>query len=389
MGLSIPISTALDNILLAATALAWLVALAANPGRTLAPLRGRPAVVAAVTLFALLALGTLYGAASGAESQRVLGKYLDLLFLPIALTVFGDARMRRLGLIAFASGVGVDITLSYAAAAGMLQNFDLMPRRIETPFGFKAQITHGIMTALTAFTLTLWAVEARNRAVQLLIGGLALIALHNTLFIGIGRTGYLVVTALVLYFAATRLGGLRGIAVALLAASAALGGAYVASDRFAQRVDRAATELRAWQPGTGTTTSIGQRLEFYRNTAAIVAAHPLIGVGTGGFAGAYARQVAGTDMQPTANPHSDSLLIAVQIGLAGLAALLALYTALWIEAGRLPDPLARHLLRGLVLTIALGGMFNSLLLDHTEGLLFAWLAGLALAARPAPARPLA
>jgi len=245
------------------------------------------------------------------------------------------------------------------------------------------------MAALTALLLALWATRMPDRRLRLVLAVLALVALHNTLFIGIGRTGYLVVTALVLYFAATRLGGPRGLAVALLAASAAVGGAYVASDRFAQRVDRAATELRAWQPGTGTTTSIGQRLEFYRNTAAIVAAHPLIGVGTGGFAGAYARQVAGTDMQPTANPHSDYLLIAVQIGLAGLAALLALYAALWIEAGRLSEPLERHLLRGLVLTIALGGMFNSLLLDHTEGLLFAWMAGLTLAARSAPARPLA
>jgi uncharacterized membrane protein YccC len=30
------------------------------------------------------------------------------------------------------------------------------------------------------------------------------------------------------------------------------------------------------------------------------------------------------------------------------------------------------LARGLVLTIAVGCLFNSLLLDHTEGLFFAW-----------------
>jgi hypothetical protein len=30
----------------------------------------------------------------------------------------------------------------------------------------------------------------------------------------------------------------------------------------------------------------------------------------------------------------------------------------------------------LVLTIAVGSLFNSLLLDHTEGLLYAWLTGL-------------
>jgi len=38
-----------------------------------------------------------------------------------------------------------------------------------------------------------------------------------------------------------------------------------------------------------------------------------------------------------------------------------------------------HLARGLVLMIAAGCLFNSLLLDHTEGLLYAWLTGLLFA----------
>jgi uncharacterized membrane protein YccC len=34
------------------------------------------------------------------------------------------------------------------------------------------------------------------------------------------------------------------------------------------------------------------------------------------------------------------------------------------------------LARGVVLTVAVGSLFNSLLIDHTEGLFFAWASGL-------------
>jgi hypothetical protein len=45
-------------------------------------------------------------------------------------------------------------------------------------------------------------------------------------------------------------------------------------------------------------------------------------------------------------------------------------------AARLPTPADALLARGLVLTIMIGSLFNSLLIDHTESLLFSWGAGL-------------
>jgi hypothetical protein len=48
----------------------------------------------------------------------------------------------------------------------------------------------------------------------------------------------------------------------------------------------------------------------------------------------------------------------------------------WKIAPRLPTALETHLARGLVIAYVAGCLFNSLLLDHTEGLLFAWLTAL-------------
>jgi O-antigen ligase len=132
---------------------------------------------------------------------------------------------------------------------------------------------------------------------------------------------------------------------------------------------------------------LGQRLEYYRTTLAIIADHPVLGVGTGAFAQAYAEKIRGTHGHATVNPHNDYLLIAAQVGLPALIVLLALYALIWHYAAGLATPLERDLARGLVIAIAVGGVFNSLLLDHTEGLLFAWLTAVLYAGYNRPHSP--
>ena len=70
------------------------------------------------------------------------------------------------------------------------------------------------------------------------------------------------------------------------------------------------------------------------------------------------------------------MLIAVQTGIFGLAALLWLLWLQWRLAVQLPTQLERSLAQGLVLMMCIICMLNSALLDHTEGLLYAWLTAL-------------
>ncbi len=108
----------------------------------------------------------------------------------------------------------------------------------------------------------------------------------------------------------------------------------------------------------------------------IIKAHPLFGVGTGGFAFAYAAQVKGTGMRPASQPENQYLLTAVQLGGMGLIALLGLFAIQWHLAGRLASRTDKDLARGLVILMVVGCLFNSFLLDHTEALFYAWLSGL-------------
>ena len=120
-------------------------------------------------------------------------------------------------------------------------------------------------------------------------------------------------------------------------------------------------------------------MDYYTNSLAIIRDHPLFGVGTGGFEKAYDEKIRNTAMASSNNPHNQYLLITVQLGVLGLALLLYLFFTQWRMACLLPTVLEQNLARGMLLTIASGSLFNSLLLDHSEGLFFAWISGVLFA----------
>jgi len=242
---------------------------------------------------------------------------------------------------------------------------------------FKHSLTHAILMAFGAFLFVQLGAAGAARAVRRLWYVLAAAAVLNIVFLVPGRTGYVVLVVLVAYLG---YGWRRwiGVAVTIAALALSLALAYGVSLPFKEHVERAVQEYSSWKPDVAAagTSAVGVRLEFYRNSLEIVRDRPLIGVGTGGFPRAYAERVTGTGMLASTNPHNEYLLVAVQLGAAGVALLAYLFFVLWREASRLASPLECRLARGLTLAIAAGCLFNSLLLDHTEGLLFAWLTAL-------------
>jgi O-antigen ligase len=235
--------------------------------------------------------------------------------------------------------------------------------------------------AYCALILAVWSFFEGGKERRLIHGSLAMLAVVNVLFMVQGRTGYIVLAAFILYLFFRRFGK-KGLLVGMLATALLGTSAYFGSNAFRERVDIAASEFIHWHKGHATkdTNSIGQRLEYDANTLAIIEKHPLFGVGTGGFRQAYAEEVNGTAMIPTHHPHNEFLLISSQLGLPGLALLLMLFYVEWIEAGRLPV-VENHLARGLVLAMITGCLFNSFLLDHAEGLFFAFMTGVLFSAR--------
>jgi O-antigen ligase len=376
LGFSIPVSTALDGVLTVLLALCW--AAGGRYREKLSAILDNPVALLACALFAAHALGALYSVGSAREILHALDKATVFLVIPILISLFIDERRRDLAMHAFMTAIVVTLALSYLVWLGVMPETRWIKGDVLNPVVFRLHITHSLLVAFSTF---LFAVRARYAAgtTRLLWSVLAGLAAFNVLYMVQGRTGQLVLFALLFYYLFWLLGW-RGLAAAALGGALVVGTAYlIPSSTLHQRTALMLQEMRDWQPGHGAATSVGYRLDFYRTSLAIMRENPVLGVGTGGFPAAYARQVAGTPLAPTLNPHNEYLMIAVQLGAVGLALLLWLFAAQWKTAGQLGADRDRAMARALVLTIATASMVSSTLIDHTEGLFYAWASGILFA----------
>jgi O-antigen ligase len=225
------------------------------------------------------------------------------------------------------------------------------------------------------------ALHARTGGVRIALWLLCAVAAANVLLIVPGRTGMVVLIVLFVYFLARVLKG-KGLAVAAVVLAALAVGILASPESMLhRRIMLADEEFAQWRAGVPAeaTSSVGLRLEYLENTLDIIARNPAIGVGTGGFAKAYAERVQGTDADPTENPHNQILLLLVQFGVVGFALFTALLITQWRLAARLPSAFDVGAARAFVLCIGITSLAASTLLDHAEGFFFAYMSGLLFA----------
>lgn len=376
IGFSVPISTALDNILLFVILISWLVG--AGFMQKLTVIRSNPVALAALAFYGLLVAGCFYGQGTITDALHYLGKYLDILFIPILICLFKEDKARRHAIAGFMLAMAVTLVLSYITKTGLLPHNGLVQGTVDNPYVFRNHIAQNIFMAFFAYLLAMKAryTDVPNR--RMVFALMAALAVYNILFMVQGRIGYVVLAVLMVYFCFNWLGR-KGLVVALAAGLIIGIAGYYGLGTMQKRIHLAVTEVEAWQPGQGIRNSSGLRMDYYSNSLAIIRDHPLFGVGTGGFEKAYDEKVRNTAMASSNNPHNQYLLITVQLGVLGLGALLYLFFTQWRMTGLLPTVLEQNLARGMLLTIASGSMFNSLLLDHSEGLFFAWMSGVLFA----------
>lgn len=379
MGASIPISVAADNALTGLLLVLWLAA--GGPRRSWEALRASRAAQLALGLFALLGIGALYADVPVSERLAYLWKYRELMLFVVLLPVFGDPSIRRRALVTLCAAVTLSVLISYLLHSGLVPGGGVFKGNPADPYVFKLRITHNFLAAFAAFVLAAAALRAPQRWQQAVLGVLSLACALNVLLLVQGRTGYVVLAGLLTYALGARL-GYRGLLAGVALVAAVGAAAFYGSTAFHDRVVQTLHEAREARADPAAKTSIGLRLQFYRTSAEIIRDHPLIGVGTGDFPVAYAEKVHGTDMEPAQNPHNEYLLLGTQVGLGGPLLFLALFGALWRAYARLPKgAVEREVGQAMVIAMALGCVFNSFLLDHTEGLVFAWVGALALGAR--------
>jgi O-antigen ligase len=377
---SVSFSTALTNVFIGLSYIGFVLALC-----TSAHLRGArrsPPALLALALLALYIIGASWSIAPHDDIRTALQKYSRLLVLPIGIALsWRDPTLPSRALRWFLAGAGVLALSCYLVSIGMMPSSNLGWWKASTEahdaYVFKNHITIGILLGFAAnacFLIATYSATARSRGFAIAAGVLFAVPVA---FLSQGRSGYvaLLIGALTVFFLRTRVTPLRTLAavaaIALLSA-----GFYMASPNIKSRTDDLVTEVRTDRQRSPN----GLRLSFMRVGLRAFAAHPLIGLGTGSFAQAYAPTAqadwpAGSEMALARHqPHSEFVLVAVQLGLLGMLVYFAMLATLGSAAlgrrGVEADSLA---LLWVIYVVA--STFNSLLWDTTEAHWFLLLAG--------------
>ena len=378
IGFSLPISTSLDGILLVVTVVAWVIG---GAFRELPKIvRDNGLVLLLPCLFVLIAFGMVHGPAPFSERVRSLWKYDDLLLPLVFIPLFLDSSVRERGLWAFGLAMGLTLLISLGLAAGWIPKSSWFHGGPANATVFKQQITHNL---LMAFAALLFAEIGRRASVPWQRYGLAVLSIGAVIDVFMlvqGRTGQLVLCALIIVWS-IRSFGLRGLAVGATAVAVLVVMSYAASPVFQKRVEKTMKELEKAQVETvaPVNSSVGLRAEWYQNTARLIAAHPVAGVGTGSFAHAYAELVSEPMAVKPAHPHNQYLLTTAELGAVGAVLLPGVFGILWWKFRSADAQPYGVLGQGIVIALAIACVFNSALIDHTEGLWWAWWVSAALA----------
>lgn len=320
-----------------------------------------------VMLWALGLVGMLW--ASGvpfAERLDGLSSYHKLLFIPLLIAHFRRSERGPWVLCGFLASCGVLLALSWT-----LFMVPSLPLRWTNSPGVpvKDYIAQGAEFTVCVFLLAAFALEAwRNRRRWFTLGLLLilLIFLANILYVLVSRTALVMVPILLLLFACRQLPW-KG-TIGLLLAGLMLG-ALVWSFAPSLKLNVTALfhEIREFRPD-GLRTRAGERLEFWSKSIGFVADAPLIGHGTGSIRDQFRRSVAGrtgVGAMASANPHNQTLAVAVQLGIVGTAVLFAMWLShLLLFRG---EGLAAWAGLVIVTQNIVGSLFNSHLFDFTHG----------------------
>ena len=322
-----------------------------------------------VLLWILGVVGMLWADAPFSERIDGLGSFHKLLVIPLLIVQFRRSGRGLRVLQAFLISCGILLLLSWALA--LLPGLSWRGKG-STGVPVKDYISQGVMFATCTFVLAelglqAWRVARRSGA--LAAYGLALVFLANILLVLTSRTALVVVPVLLVVFVLTRLNWKHQFAI-VAGAGVLVAVAWLDSPSLRDNVTTLVEEVQNFDPeGVGTRASL--RLEFWTKSLDFIKSAPVIGHGTGSIPELFRRSAAGQSgvaAVAAANPHNQTLAVAIQLGLVGTALLWAMWLAhLWLFRSGGVAAWA-----GLVIVVQniTGSLFNSHLFDFTHGWLY-------------------
>lgn len=372
----LPLSTAALMIFFSVSVLCCL--LAGNWQEKYLILRSNRVAFMFLLFFALFLVGLSYTTAQHTEAFHVLIKYSKFLLGFFLFSTFRHEKTAAYAFFAFLLAASITLLFSFIKFFG---HWDFLHRFTSDSGVFKDHIFTGFLLAFTAYCYAEFAFTLKKwwRWIFVL---LFLLAVYNVLFINLGRSGYVVMFSLLLLLAWQQFSW-KGLLATILISAFLLSGLLFLPANFKQQLRVTHNEINQYDHGN-FNTSVGLRLEFYKNSFKLLQQHPWIGTGTGSFSQNYLA-IAKDKQFTTRNPHNEYLNIAVQFGLMGIVVLLTLFCIHWYESRRLPS-MHQHFAQAVLIAIAVGSVFNSWLMDVAQGCFYVFFTALLFASLSKPSK---
>lgn len=328
-----------------------------------------------VILWALATLGLLWADVSWSERLGGYSSFHRLLAIPLLLAQFRRSGHGMRVLIGFFASVTGVLLLSW-----LLVLFPGLPwRSSEYGVPVKDYILQSGNFLICAFVLLELAIDdsrvGRWRSVAVL-SALGAMFLANIVFVATGRTALLVapVLAVLLGWRRFRWKGLLG---AVLVAGILGGAAPLMSPYLNARLKTSVAEVYAFKKDAALN-STSMHLQFLKESLGFVASAPLIGHGTGSIAAQFRKGAAGKTGAAgvaSVNPHDQILAVGIQLGLLGIAVLIAM----WVAHVMLFRGIGLTAWIGMVVVVQniVSSAFNSHLFDFTQAWLYIFGVGVA------------
>jgi O-antigen ligase len=356
---SLPWSVSATSILL----VLWLLALiptlefSALKRTLMQPAGGLP-----VALVLLAVVGTAWADVSWGERLHDLGAFPKLAVIPLLIVQFRRSDWGQWVLVGFLVSSTLLLALSWAFVLGGPLDPSPLWTAKQPGIPVKDYISQSGNFTLCAFALidqalARWRDRRGKQALGLVL--LAFLFLFNIFYVATSRTTLVVIPIVLVLLGFLRLGWKQLISL-IVVATACAAVVWVSSPYLRLRVTHLVEELRVSDDPTAES-SAGYRMAFWQMSLRTMREAPLIGHGTGSIAESYRRQGSATAV----NPHNQIFAVGIQLGLVGVAVLIAMWAAHW----RLFFGSSHVSWFGLVVVTQniVSSLFNSHLNDFTAG----------------------
>jgi O-antigen ligase len=369
---SLPWSTSAVGLLI----VLWLLALVPTlNARAHLRFLNRPSCLLPLCFFALAVVGTLWADAPWPARLHGISPVAKLLVIPALLYHFERSERGAWVFVAFLVSCSLLMVLSwivlFAPALKLTATVsDGVPVK---NYIDQSQEFALCMVALAPFVMSLYSQKrfALSGACALLILGF----LANLAFVASARSALVYLPVLLFLYAFMHLNR-RASALLFVGTVVAATIIWSTSSYLRGRITAIATEYHYYQQNIPLST--GLRLEYWQKSLKFFADAPILGNGTGSTRQLFERDAigqTGLSAEVVGNPHNQTLYVAVQWGLVGVALLYAMWLAhLYLFRGH---GLANWVGLLVVAQNIASSLLNSHLFDFHEGWMYVLGVGVA------------